>query len=307
MADPGPGASPASSADDAAAERDFVESMDAIQDYMRLQGELQDQMKQGLLALARAKYSMGPIGQAQYDSAMVATAHVVVRQAGSGAAGEASTSGREGPSFTLRRSQPPPKPKAGTAAAPSSSPAAAAAAAGDGQDKGSQSAANGGKGAAGTSGGASKASGGGGGGARDGDADLDAGLDLDLDLSDDEDGSGSEQDGGLREAHEFLARMRLAADGEGGAASSSAAGNGGGPSGKGTGKAGGAGGGGGARTRRTRRPGASDPLHWFGGLVPPALKETQKHFGQALETALLLADAAQRTRLRQAPPAVVKA
>ncbi|GIL62422.1 hypothetical protein Vafri_16654, partial [Volvox africanus] len=73
----------ASSATDLdAAEREFVESLDTLQEYLQLQARLQDQLKQGLMNLARAKYSMGPIGQAQYDMDMKASVRVAVRSEG---------------------------------------------------------------------------------------------------------------------------------------------------------------------------------------------------------------------------------
>ncbi|KXZ41153.1 hypothetical protein GPECTOR_718g873 [Gonium pectorale] len=72
------------------AEREFVKSMDAIQEYLQLQVKLQEQLKQGLLSLARAKYSMGPIGQAHYDADMRATTRVAVTAAAVGAAGAAA-------------------------------------------------------------------------------------------------------------------------------------------------------------------------------------------------------------------------
>ncbi|PNH09905.1 hypothetical protein TSOC_003437 [Tetrabaena socialis] len=40
--------------------------------------------------------------------------------------------------------------------------------------------------------------------------------------------------------------------------------------------------------------GGGDPLHWFGVLVPPALKEAQGQFGAVLDMCVQLANAAQR-------------
>ncbi|GIM08900.1 hypothetical protein Vretimale_12802 [Volvox reticuliferus] len=115
-----------------AAEREFVETMDALQEYLQLQARLQDQLKKGLMNLARAKYSMGPIGQAQYDMEMQASVRVAIKSGdengGSSGGGGGAVEGANAPcsgtrySFEIRKS-----PNAATARRPSPPPAAAAA------------------------------------------------------------------------------------------------------------------------------------------------------------------------------------
>eukprot|EP00198_Chlamydomonas_reinhardtii_P006772 XP_001696108.1 predicted protein [Chlamydomonas reinhardtii] len=81
------------------AEREFMESMDAMQEYVELQGKLQEQLKQGLMSLARAKYSMGgrPVGQDKYDPGMVATTRCMVSPGSGSGSGSGLGSGSSGP------------------------------------------------------------------------------------------------------------------------------------------------------------------------------------------------------------------
>ncbi|GIL79993.1 hypothetical protein Vretifemale_9191 [Volvox reticuliferus] len=325
-------------------------SSHARQEYLQLQARLQDQLKKGLMNLARAKYSMGPIGQAQYDMEMQASVRVAIKSGdenggssgGGGGAVEGAgfrlcgmaavllgetegecdpypcprvcvcvlnrtylyirtssgwlaglirtSSGANAPcsgtrySFEIRKS-----PNAATARRPSPPPAAAAAT----MDR-AKAAAEATPAAA-----AAVAEARGSKNVADEVAAADSVVRLsDLDLLDDDDGSG--EDGGLsgeggkeeedekelKVANEFLRRMRLLLGSDGG--------DGGGD--------GGSEGGDVAEVewiRRVRRGGrngggGSDPLHWFGVLVPPALKDAQSGFSAALETCLLLANTAQR-------------
>lgn len=193
----------------AAAEATFVEVLDTAQAYLELQQQLSQQLKQGLFDLARAKYSMGPIGQAQYDSEMQATSLATVQAA----QGENGCS-RQGQRYRFK---------------PCDGPRPREAAAQQGEE-----------GVAGS--------------------------------SDDEEG--------CEEDFAFLRRLREEADEVGGSCAHGAA------AASSTGKGG----------RLAGRRHGAEPLHWFGVLVPPALKDSQASFRQALETVIKLANAAEQLR-----------
>ncbi|EFJ47286.1 hypothetical protein VOLCADRAFT_92018 [Volvox carteri f. nagariensis] len=277
------------------AEREFVAAMDSIQEYMQLQAKLQGQLKQGLLSLARAKYSMGPIGQAQYDMDMKASVRVGVFP---GAVGKPQfCSFYEASTFLLQRgpatagrgagsaTSAPGGSVAGNLTESSNGGAAAAAAAAAETSRGGREGTVLQGGSSGVSTAAAVAppppapppAG-----------DFNAAVVDELsDFSDDDEEEEGEEEGGLREAIEFLRGMRMQAveaSGDGGCGdgdvgfSGCGGGGGGGAAGQQRplgrrrrgGRRGGGGGGGGAR----------DPLHWFGVLVPPAMKEAQAQFSE---------------------------
>ncbi|GLI71274.1 hypothetical protein VaNZ11_016401 [Volvox africanus] len=291
---------PFSATDLDAAEREFVESLDTVQEYLLLQARLQDQLKQGLMNLARAKYSMGPIGQAQYDMDMKASVRVVVRSGseGGGGAVEGASTTCSGSRYGFEIQKQPPSATATVTAAAATATAAAATAAATARLSPQSPAAAVGK-AGGRRNVMEKVA------AADGvvqckDMDL---LDDLLDNDGDEDGGLSrdsekeeEEEEELKEANEFLRRMRVLLSGNGGDDDGGV-----GDVGDSDGNCAGSGVAESKMTRRFRRDGRNGgggggPLHWFGVLVPPALKDAQSGFSAALETCLQLANTAQRMR-----------
>jgi hypothetical protein len=74
----------------------FFSVLQALDDYLAAQEQLQAHLKGGLLELARARYALGPasLGQAQYPGAMQASA-LVARPSCASAAADSSRSGQD--------------------------------------------------------------------------------------------------------------------------------------------------------------------------------------------------------------------